>query len=84
MVMRWIACSAGSVHIIGPCPECYAKDEGLIMATVPLTHTGRVTAKCLDCDKAVDYYVDADEEKIWRLVPVEAKGMRIEAPPPPG
>jgi hypothetical protein len=84
MVMRWLACSAGSVHIFGPCPESHAKEEGLIMATIPLTYTGRVTARCLDCNKAVDYYVDANEEKIWRLVPVEAKGMRIETPPLPG
>lgn len=84
MIMRWLACSAGSVHIVGPCPECYAKEGGLIMGTVTLTYSGRVTGKCLDCNKAIDYYVDANEEKIWRLDPVEAKGMRVEAPPSPG
>jgi hypothetical protein len=52
------------------------------MGTVTLTYSGRVTGKCLDCNKTVDYYVDANEEKIWRLDPVEAKGMRIEAPAP--
>jgi hypothetical protein len=78
MVMRWLVCGAGSVHIIGPCPNCYASEGGLIMGTVALTYSGRVTARCLDCGNAVEYYVDANEEKIWRLEPVEAKGMRVE------
>ncbi len=78
MIMHWLMCGAGSVHIAGPCPVCYANEGGLIMGTVTLTYAGRVTAKCIDCNSAVDYYVDANEEKIWKMEPVEAKGMRLE------
>jgi len=36
-------------------------------------HRGRVTAKCTDCGKGVDYYVDIYEKKIWKL---ELVGVR--------
>jgi hypothetical protein len=76
--MRWLECGSGSVHIVGPCPECYATQGGLILGTVSGTYRGRITAKCLDCGKTIDYYVDATEGKIWRLDEVEAKGGKIE------
>lgn len=81
MIMRWLACGAGSIHIVGPCPDCYATQGGLLMGTVASTHKGRVTTICLDCNKTVDYYVDAHEEKIWKLDPIEAKGSRVEGTP---
>jgi len=79
MNMRWLVCGAGSVHIVGPCPDCYGEQGGLLMGTVANTYRGRVTARCLDCGRSVDYYVDANEERIWRLEPVEAKGVRLES-----
>ena len=81
MIMRWLACGGGSIHIVGPCPDCYATQGGLLMGTVASTHKGRVTTLCLDCNKTVDYYVDAHEEKIWKLDPIEAKGSRVEGTP---
>jgi len=78
MAMRWLECGSGSVHVVGPCPECYATQGGLLLGTVASSYKGRVTAKCLDCSRSVDYYVDAQEEMIWRLEPVEAKGARVE------
>ena len=78
MIMHWLMCAAGSVHIVGPCPVCYAKEEGLIMGTVTMTYAGRVTARCIDCNRVVDYYVDANEEKIWKMEPMEANGTRLE------
>lgn len=74
MIMRWLACGKGNIHIIGPCSSCYATQGGLLMGTVGATHKGRVTTLCLDCGEEVDYYVDANEEAIWKLEPVEAKG----------
>ena len=79
MTMRWLECGSGSIHVVGPCPDCYATQGGLLMGTVASSYKGRVTAKCLDCSRIVDYYVDAQEEMIWRLEPVEAKGARVEA-----
>jgi hypothetical protein len=79
MTMRWLECGSGSVHVVGPCPDCYATQGGLLLGTVASSYKGRVTAQCLDCNRSVDYYVDAQEEMIWRLEPVEAKGARVEA-----
>ncbi len=78
MIMRLLTCGAGSVHIVGPCPDCYADQGGLLLGTISATHKGRVPANCLDCGKVVDYYVDAPEDKIWKLEPVEAKGIKID------
>lgn len=74
MIMRWLVCGAGSIHIVGPCPDCYSSQGGLLLGTVATTYKGRVTAKCLDCNKSLDFFVDAPEEKIWKLEPIEAKG----------
>ena len=79
MTMRWLECGSGSVHVVGPCPDCYANQGGLLLGTVASSYKGRVTAQCIDCGRSVDYYVDAQEEMIWRLEPVEAKGARVEA-----
>ena len=80
MTMRWLECGSGNVHVVGPCPDCYATQGGLLLGTVASSYKGRVTARCLDCQRSVDYYVDAQEEMIWRLEPVEAKGARVEEP----
>lgn len=73
MIMRWLTCGGGNVHIVGPCPFCFETIGGLLMGTVSKNQKGRTTARCLDCGKSMDYYVDAQEERIWRLEPVEAK-----------
>jgi len=78
MQLRWLVCGQGNVHIVGPCPDCYATEGGLILGTVASTYKGRITAKCVDCGKTMDYYVDASEGRIWRLEPVDAKGMHVE------
>jgi hypothetical protein len=31
----------------------------------------------VDCGKNIDYYVDASQEKIWKLDPVESKGVQL-------
>ena len=78
MNLRWLVCGAGNLHIVGPCPDCYASQGGLLLGTVASSFKGRVSAKCLDCGKVEDFYVDAQEEKIWRLEPVFAKGLRVQ------
>ena len=80
MIMRWIACGSGNVHILGPCPNCYSAQGGLLFGTVAKTYKGRVHTICLDCDKTVDYYTDAKEEKLWKLETVEAKGSPTSDP----
>jgi len=78
MAIRWLECGTGNLHIVGPCPRCGDRRGGLLLGTVAGTFRGRITAKCTDCNEAVDYYVDAHEGRIWSLVPVEAKGSRTE------
>lgn len=78
MTMRWLECGAGSIHIVGPCPDCYATQGGLLLGTAAGTYRGRLTARCIDCGKAIDYYVDSPEGRIWMLQPIESKGARLE------
>jgi len=78
MKLRWLVCGGGNLHIVGPCPSCYSTQGGMILGTVASTFKGRISAKCVDCTTIVDYYVDANEEKIWKLEPVEAKGMHVD------
>lgn len=78
MNLRWLVCGAGNLHIVGRCPNCYASQGGLLLGTVSGIYKGRVTASCLDCNTVEDYYVDAPEEKIWKLEPVTAKGLHVE------
>lgn len=75
MIMRWLACGGGHIHILGACPDCFVTQGGLLIGTVTNTHKGRVTALCMDCGKEVDYYVDAKDEMMWKLAPVEARGV---------
>jgi len=49
-----------------------------MLGTAASGYAGRITAKCVDCGKSVDYYVDSTVEKIWKLDPVESKGVKIE------
>ena len=73
MVVRWFECRGGSAHIIAPCPDCSVSQGGLLIGTLPASYRGRITTKCADCGKAVDYYADSYEEKIWKLEPVEVR-----------
>ena len=81
MVMRLIACEAGHVHIIGPCPHCYYAQGGLLLGTVANDYKGRVHTICMDCGVTIDYYIDAKEEKLFKLESVEAKGSLSSSPP---
>jgi hypothetical protein len=78
MIMRWLSCGTGSVHIVGTCPDCYATQGGLLLGTAAAGFAGRISAKCVDCGKNIDYYIDASQEKIWKLDPVESRGVRVE------
>ena len=78
MTMRWLSCGTGSLHIVGTCPGCYATQGGLLLGTAATDYAGRISAKCVDCGKSMDYYVDAAVEKIWNMNPVESKGISTE------
>lgn len=75
MIMRMIACDAGNVHVIGPCPKCYDDQGGLLLGSVTNIYEGRVQTVCLDCNETVDYYIDARKEQLWWLEPVEGRGI---------
>ena len=78
MIMRWLSCGTGSVHIVGTCAGCYTTQGGLLLGTFATGYAGRISAKCIDCGKTIDYYVDSTVEKIWRLDPVESKRVPLE------
>ncbi len=50
----------------------------MLLGTAATGYAGRITATCVDCGKSVDYYVDANVQKIWELDPVESKGISPE------
>lgn len=78
MMMRWLSCGTGNMHIVGTCAGCYGTQGGLLLGTFATGYAGRVSAKCVDCGKAADYYVDSSVEKVWRLDPVESKRVPLE------
>lgn len=75
MIMRMIACDAGNVHVIGPCPKCYDAEGGLLLGSVSNVFEGRVQTACMDCAEVVDYYIDAKKEQLWKLEPIEGRGI---------
>ena len=80
MIMRMITCDAGNVHVIGPCPKCYDDQGGLLLGSVSNVFEGRVQTVCMDCSEAVDYYIDAKKEQLWKLEPVEGRGIPSSSP----
>jgi hypothetical protein len=59
MIMRWLSCGTGNMHIVGTCAGCYGTQGGLLLGTFATGYAGRISAKCVDCGKAIDYYVDS-------------------------
>ena len=71
--MRWLDCVRGQVHLVAQCPTCEPRGAGLLLATFGNTLRGRVTARCLDCNADVEYYVEANQRQIWEMHSVEAR-----------
>jgi hypothetical protein len=78
MIMRWLSCGTESLHIVGACPDCYASQTGLLLGTVATAYVGRVTARCIECGRSMDYFVDSNAENIWKMELVASKGIRGE------
>lgn len=78
MIMRWLSCGTGSIHIVGTCPQCYATKGGLLLGTAATGYAGRISTKCLECGKMIDYYVESAVEKIWKLEPMDSKGIHLD------
>ena len=78
MTIYWLSCGSESLHIMETCPNCYAREGGLLLGTAATGYAGRIAAACVDCGKTVDYYVDATVQQIWKLDPVQSKRV------PPG
>ena len=77
MTIHWLSCGSESLHVMGTCPNCYAREGGLLLGTAATGYAGRITATCADCGKSVDYYVDATVQKLWKLDPVESKSVTL-------
>jgi hypothetical protein len=78
MTVRWLSCGTGNMHIVETCAGCYGTQGGLLLGTFATGYAGRISAKCVDCGKAKDYYVDSTVGNVWRLEPVESKGVPLE------
>lgn len=74
-MMYWVPCGTENLHIMGACPNCYTTQGGLLLGTATKGYAGKITANCIDCGKAVDYYIDCGAEEIWMLEPVESRGV---------
>jgi len=76
MSVRCLECGAGNLHIVGPCPYCEPTSGGLLVGTTAATYKGLVSAKCAECGKSVDYYIDAHQGRVWKLEEIEVKRGR--------
>ena len=76
MSVRCLECGGGNLHIVGPCPYCESTKGGLLVGTIAGTYKGLVMARCAECGKGVDYYVDAHQGRVWKLEEIEVKRGR--------
>lgn len=63
----------------GHLPTVLCPKGGLLLGTVGNGYAGRMAAKCVDCGKAMDYYIESAEQKVWKLDPVDSKGVHLDA-----
>jgi len=78
MTMHWLSCGTRSMHIVGACTGCYGTQGGLLLGTFATGSAGMISAKCVDCGKTADYYVDSTAGKVWRMDPVESKRVPLD------
>ena len=70
--MRWFMCGADDyLHVVGPCPRCWDDKWGLLLGTMTRNFNGRTTTACAACGERVDYYVDAQQQTLWKMEEVE-------------
>lgn len=59
-----------------PQPQC---EKGLLVGAIGSQHIGIVSAGCIDCDNAMDFYVHSGEHKAWLMQPIEMETGRAAA-----
>jgi len=64
--LRWLVCEDGDVHIFGPCPRCFHTNGGMLLGSSSTASRGIARAKCTDCDEAIDYFVDPQQQQMWK------------------
>jgi hypothetical protein len=64
--LRWLVCEDGDVHIIGPCPRCFHTGGGMLLGSTLTASRGIARAKCTDCDETIDYFVDPQQQQMWK------------------
>ena len=64
--LRWLVCEDGDVHIVGPCPRCFQSSGGMLIGTSETATGGITRAECADCGETIDYYVDPENQQIWK------------------
>jgi hypothetical protein len=65
-ILRWLACEDGDVHIFGPCPRCFHTSGGMLLGSSSTVSKGIARVRCTDCDETIDYFVDPQQQQMWR------------------
>ncbi|MBN2099681.1 MAG: hypothetical protein JW753_08805 [Dehalococcoidia bacterium] len=64
--LRWLICEDGDVHIFGPCPRCFSTNGGMLIGSSLTASKGIARAHCSDCGETIDYFVDPQQQQMWR------------------
>ena len=63
---RWLVCEDGDVHIFGPCPRCFSTSGGMLLGSTLTSSRGIARAQCSDCGETIDYFVDPQQQQMWK------------------
>ncbi len=64
--LRWLVCEDGDVHIFGPCPRCFSTSGGMLIGSTLTASKGIARVRCTDCDETIDYFVDPQQQQMWK------------------
>jgi len=64
--LRWLVCEDGDVHIFGPCPRCFHTSGGMLLGSTSTASRGIARAKCAECGETIDYFVDPQQQQMWK------------------
>lgn len=64
--LRWLVCEDGDVHIFGPCPRCFHTSGGMLLGSTSTASRGIARAKCTECGETIDYFVDPQQQQMWK------------------
>lgn len=64
--LRWLVCEEGDVHVFGPCPRCFHTSGGMLLGSTLTASRGIARVTCTDCDETIDYFVDPQQQQMWK------------------